>query len=65
MTLEPVEARNLASLSGIRHGFFTRAGGVSTGLYASLNCGLGSNDDPNLVLENRRRIGRHLGGNAR
>ena len=63
MTLEPVEARNLASLSGIRHGFFTRAGGVSTGLYASLNCGLGSNDDPNLVLENRRRIGRQLGGN--
>jgi polyphenol oxidase len=63
MTLEPVEARNLASLSGIRHGFFTRAGGVSSGLYASLNCGLGSNDDPSLVLENRRRIGRHLGGN--
>lgn len=63
MTLEPIEARNLASLSGVRHGFFTRAGGVSTGLYASLNCGLGSSDDPTLVLENRRRIGRHLGGN--
>ncbi len=63
MKLEPFEARNLAALSGIRHGFFTRAGGVSTGLYASLNCGLGSSDDPSLVLENRRRIGRHLGGN--
>ncbi len=62
MALKPVEARNLAALSGIRHGFFTRSGGVSTGLYESLNCGLGSNDDPGLVLENRRRIGEHLGG---
>jgi hypothetical protein len=61
MTLKPVEAENLSSVTGIRHGFFTRAGGVSNGLYASLNCGLGSNDDPELVLENRRRIGRHLG----
>ncbi len=62
MMLEPFEARNLAALSGIRHGFFTRAGGVSNGLYTSLNCGLGSNDDKSLVLENRRRIGEHLGG---
>jgi hypothetical protein len=62
MTLKPFEARNLGALSGIRHGFFTRQGGVSIGPYASLNCGLGSNDDPSLVLENRRRIGRHLGG---
>jgi len=40
---------------GIRHGFFTRAGGVSEGLFASLNCGLGSGDDQEKVLENRRR----------
>jgi YfiH family protein len=39
----------------IRHGFMTRAGGVSTGIYGSLNCGLGSNDDPANVAENRRR----------
>ena len=32
----------------IRHGFFTANGGVSTGLYQSLNCGFGSNDDPAL-----------------
>ncbi len=64
MTLKPVEAKNLAALSGIRHGFFTRIGGVSSGLYASLNCGWGSNDDPNLVGENRRRVGEHLGGNS-
>jgi hypothetical protein len=62
MRLKPVEAQNLANLGGIRHGFFTRAGGVSTGIYASLNCGWGSNDDQGLVSENRRRIGNHLGG---
>lgn len=61
--LNPLEARNLASIGGIRHGFFTRKGGVSSGIYANLNCGLGSSDDPNLVLANRRRVGRHLGGN--
>ena len=38
----------------VRHGFFTRNGGVSEGLYASLNCGLGSGDDPGRVRENRR-----------
>lgn len=40
---------------GQRHGFFTRAGGVSDGLYASLNCGLGSRDRTARVIENRRR----------
>jgi YfiH family protein len=46
----------LDSLPGIRHGFMTRAGGVSEGIYASLNCGLGSDDDRERVLENRRRV---------
>lgn len=45
----------LNELPGLRHGFFTREGGVSEGLYASLNCGLGSGDDPVHVAENRRR----------
>lgn len=44
-----------APLAGIAHGFFGRGGGVSTGDLASLNCGLGSNDDPALIAENRRR----------
>jgi len=39
----------------IRHAFFTRRGGVSTGLYTSLNCGPGSNDDPDAVRANRAR----------
>jgi YfiH family protein len=46
----------LENLPGIRHGFMTRAGGVSEGIYASLNCGLGSSDDQERVRENRRRV---------
>jgi YfiH family protein len=47
--------------SGVRHGFFGRAGGVSRGLYASLNCGLGSGDDPGRVAANRARAADRLG----
>ena len=43
-------------LTSVKHGFFGREGGVSTGIYASLNAGTGSNDDAANVLENRRRI---------
>jgi YfiH family protein len=50
-----LEAANLTAMPGIRHGFFGREGGVSTGLYASLNCGPGSRDDPAAVAENRTR----------
>jgi YfiH family protein len=46
----------LEKLPGIRHGFMTRAGGVSEGIYDSLNCGLGSDDDLERVRENRRRV---------
>lgn len=46
-----------ALLGGVRHAFFGREGGVSRGVYASLNAGTGSNDDPSAVKENRRRIG--------
>jgi hypothetical protein len=56
-----VECRALAGLSGLRHGFFGRQGGVSHGIFASLNCGYGSGDQPELVRENRTRVGRHLG----
>src|SRR5690349_5192425 len=51
----------LDSLPGIRAGFFTRQGGVSTGLYRSLNCGTGSKDDRASVLENRARVTAALG----
>ena len=49
------------SLSGVRHGFFTRHGGTSGGLYASLNCGLGSADERASVLKNRAIVARALG----
>lgn len=51
MSLDIVQA---AALGGIPHGFFGRAGGVSTGAVAGLNCGLGSGDDPKAVETNRR-----------
>jgi YfiH family protein len=45
----------LNDIPTIRHAFFTREGGVSSGIYGSLNCGVGSSDDPANVAENRRR----------
>ncbi|OYX34949.1 MAG: polyphenol oxidase [Caulobacterales bacterium 32-69-10] len=51
----------LAALPGVRHAFFTRQGGVSAGLYSSLNVGLGSKDAPAAVAENRRRAAAHFG----
>jgi hypothetical protein len=59
--LKPIEARSLNGIKGIRHGFFTREGGVSDGLHASLNCGIGAKDDRAAVAENRARVARHLG----
>ncbi len=44
-----------------KHGFFCRAGGISTGIYQGLNTGLGSNDDPKNVLHNRALVAHHLG----
>lgn len=52
------------ALAGVKHGFFGRAGGVSTGIYASLNAGTGSNDDPAAITENRRRIAAAFGAPA-
>jgi len=51
----------LLDVAGVRHGFFTRQGGVSAGVYSSLNAGLGSKDDPAAVAENRRRIAAWFG----
>ena len=51
----------LDRLPSVRHGFMTREGGVSEGIYASLNCGLGSDDNLEHVRENRRRVLRMAG----
>ena len=53
--MEPVEVITTQALKGLPHGFLARRGGVSTGLYAGLNVGLGSDDDMAAILENRRR----------
>lgn len=58
---ERICAPELEGLNGIAHGFFTRNGGVSTGIYASLNCGVGSADDQSAVAENRARVAAALG----
>jgi YfiH family protein len=51
----------LAAIPGLRHAFFSREGGVSGGVYEGLNGGLGSNDDPAHVAENRRRMAEQMG----
>jgi YfiH family protein len=56
-----IQASSLSALPNIRHAFFTRAGGVSDGIYASLNGGLGSKDAPDRVRENRARMAAALG----
>ena len=51
---------DILDTSGIRHGFFTRIGGVSAGLFSSLNCGFGSGDEAAKVAENRARVAETL-----
>jgi hypothetical protein len=58
--VQPVLIGELSALPGVAHGFFTRHGGVSEGIYASLNCGLGSKENAEAVRENRARVMRHL-----
>ncbi len=57
-------AASLTEIDGIDHGFFTRLGGVSEGIYESLNCGIGSHDAPDAVLRNRSRAAGLLGVDA-
>ncbi len=57
-------AENLRDLSGISHGFFGSRGGVSKGIYQTLNCGQGSKDDPDHVASNRQIVAADLGVNA-
>lgn len=56
-----IESPDLSSFPRVRHAFFTREGGVSAGLYASLNGGLGSADDAAAVATNRARMAAELG----
>jgi len=59
--LPAIEAPSLKQFPLLRHGFFTRQGGVSQGIYRSLNIGLGSSDDPAHVAQNRMLVAEHFG----
>ena len=56
-----LQAVALSKLARVRHAFFTREGGVSRGVYATLNGGVGSSDAPDNVAENRARMAAALG----
>ena len=58
MTLEVLRSDLLA---GVRHGFFTRRGGASSGIFAGLNCGPGSSDQAQAVATNRARVAEAMG----
>ncbi|MEM7439360.1 MAG: peptidoglycan editing factor PgeF [Pseudomonadota bacterium] len=58
MTLEIIESATLAPVS---HGFFTRKGGASSGIFAGLNCGLGSSDQSDVVQLNRSMVAEAMG----
>lgn len=62
ITADYLTSDALSGLPGIRHGFFTRNGGVSDGIYATLNCGAGSDDDRSSVGHNRQRVADALAG---
>ncbi len=65
MTLPFLTSPILSAVAGVRHGFFTRRGGVSTGIYASLNLGRGSDDDQAHVAENYAKVAAAFGVEAR
>ena len=58
MTLEVITHE---ALSPLHHGFFTRKGGASSGVYEGLNCGTGSSDQHEIVAINRARVAGHMG----
>jgi len=59
--IEPIQAKTLSALETIRHGFFTRQGGVSTGVYDSLNCGSLTKDSQENIIRNRALVAQQLG----
>ena len=63
-TVPHIFAPHLASMKGIRHGFFSRRGGVSEGIYDSLNVGPGSDDRPKAVTRNRAIVAETIGASG-
>ncbi len=54
-------SKKLKNFISIKHGFFNRKGGVSSGIYNSLNCGIGSNDKKKNVLKNLKIVSKKIG----
>lgn len=59
--IQPLMSTQLSTYAGVSHGFWGRKGGSSSGVFASLNCGYGSDDDPVLVRRNRQTVAESLG----
>ena len=55
-----IKSEKLKKFNNISHGFFNKLGGVSTGIYKSLNCGVGSNDNKKNVKNNLKIISKKL-----
>ena len=56
-----IKSKKLQKFKNINHGFFNNAGGVSTGFYKSLNCGIGSNDKKKNVIKNLKIVSKKIG----
>ena len=56
-----IKSKQLSKFKQINHGFFNRKGGVSKGIYKSLNCGLGSNDKKQFINKNLRIVSKRIG----
>ena len=56
-----IKSKNLQKFKNINHGFFDNLGGVSTGIYKSLNCGIGSNDRKKNVTKNLKIVSKKIG----
>ena len=59
-----IKSKKLSKFKDIEHAFFDRSGGVSTGIYKSLNCGLGSSDKKNAILKNLAIIEKKIKSNS-
>ena len=58
-----LKSRKLSNFKNIRHGFFNKHGGVSKGIYKSLNCGFGSDDKSKNVIKNIDKVCKKIGCN--
>ena len=60
MDFELIKSKKLKKFKNIKHGFFNRKGGVSSGIYKSLNCGIGSHDKKKNVLNNLKIVSKKI-----